>query len=190
MLLEDGVDQRVLRREAPVERSHPDSCPAGDLLDAGIEPELGERRPGGDEDPVEVLPRVAPERLAIGRRISGACDPLMIGWAGCKHKAHLEPRLGYLAPRARSGSPVRCRRGVRDAAVARRAGAPVAAAGSRHDADGRHVDLHGVPARGLRRDADRRARSATCSARSACSCWCSSVSPPERCSPRSRPRCR
>ena len=93
VLLEDGVDQRVLGREAPVERAHPDACAAGDLLDAGIEPELGEGGPGGGEDPVAILARVAPERPGVRRRISGARDPLMIGWAGCKHKAQREPRL-------------------------------------------------------------------------------------------------
>ena len=80
MLLEDGVDQRVLGREAPVQRAHPDPGAARDLLDARSMPELGERRPGGGEDPLAVLARVAPERPLGGGRISGARDPLMIGW--------------------------------------------------------------------------------------------------------------
>ena len=62
MLLEDGVDQSVLGREAPVERAHADAGPARDLLDAGIEAELGERLAGGDEDPVAILTRIAAQR--------------------------------------------------------------------------------------------------------------------------------
>ena len=57
-------------------------------------------------------------------------------------------------PRARSAR--RRRKRVRHAPVPRRAGVADAAAGPRHDADRRRLDLHHVPARGLGRDADRR----------------------------------
>ena len=69
------------------------------------------------------------------------------------------------------------RAGLRAAAVDGRAGAARPAARAEHDAHGRQLDLHDLPALGLDRDARSPAGWATCSARSACSSSCSSASP-------------
>ena len=123
----------------------------GDLLDADVEPDLGEGRPGGHEDPLTILSRIASERPTTRsdkRRARSAYDSV--------RRVKAPAPLRRLAPGPRSRGPGRSRPRVRDAAVARRAGAADAAAGSRHDADGRHLDLHDLPARGLRGDPDRR----------------------------------
>ena len=58
MLLEDGVDQRVLGREPAVQRSHADAGAVGDLLDAHVDADLGKGDPGGREDALAVLPGI------------------------------------------------------------------------------------------------------------------------------------
>ena len=41
--LEDRLDERLARREMPVERADPDSGATSDLLERGLDPVLGER---------------------------------------------------------------------------------------------------------------------------------------------------
>ena len=59
MLLEDGVDQGVLGREAPVQGSHPDARSTRDLFDARVDAELRERSARRFQDAFTVLLRVA-----------------------------------------------------------------------------------------------------------------------------------
>ena len=79
MLLEDGVDQRVLGREPPVQRSHADARAVCDLLDAHVDADLGKGHPSGGEDPLAILPGVAPKGPFGDILISGGGDPLMVG---------------------------------------------------------------------------------------------------------------
>jgi hypothetical protein len=61
-LLEDCRDQIVLVGEPAVERSHPDSRPARDLVDAGIEPALAEHGLRCDEDRIAIPLRITPKQ--------------------------------------------------------------------------------------------------------------------------------
>ena len=82
MILEDRVDQSILRREASVERPDADAGAGGDLLDADVDPVLGERPPGSLENALTVLSRIASQRATTRFGISGGCDPLMIASGG------------------------------------------------------------------------------------------------------------
>ena len=82
VILEDGVDQGVFRREATVESSDADTGPARDLLDAGVDAVLRERSPCCFENAFAVLTRIAAQWATTGICVSGGCDPLMIPWRG------------------------------------------------------------------------------------------------------------
>jgi hypothetical protein len=60
------VDQRRLVLEPAVHGAQPDLRAAGDLLDAGLPPVLGEHRRGRLEHPLQVRLRVAAQRLPAG----------------------------------------------------------------------------------------------------------------------------
>ena len=58
-ILEDRVHERLLGREAAIQRAHPDARAAGDLVHADIQAVLGEGAAGGLDDPLAVALRVA-----------------------------------------------------------------------------------------------------------------------------------
>jgi hypothetical protein len=61
-LLEDRRNQVVLVGEPAVERSHPDSRAARDLVDAGIEPALAEHGLRCDEDRIAIPLSITPKQ--------------------------------------------------------------------------------------------------------------------------------
>ncbi len=78
MHFEDGVDESVLRGEAPIERADTDTGPRGNVLDTGADAALGEGTPSSLENALTVLPSVTSEGPTFGIRVSGGCDPLMV----------------------------------------------------------------------------------------------------------------
>ena len=73
-VLEDGVDQLVLRREPTVERPHADTGAAGDLLDGDVDALGCESGARSVDDPSAVPLGVAPQRPGC-RRCFRHCRP-------------------------------------------------------------------------------------------------------------------
>ena len=82
MHLEDGIDEGVLRGEAPIQRADTDTGPRGDVLDTGVDTALREGLPGSLEYALAVLLSVTSKGSTSGVGISGGYDPLMVAWAG------------------------------------------------------------------------------------------------------------
>ena len=64
LVLEQGVDQRVLVREAPVDRADPDARVGGDVVERDVQAPLGEDLGGGGEDSRAVALGVGAERAS------------------------------------------------------------------------------------------------------------------------------
>ena len=67
--LEDGLHERVARREVPVERADADARAPGDLLERRLDAAFGEDLAGRGDEQLVIAPRVA----ALPRLL--ACDP-------------------------------------------------------------------------------------------------------------------
>ena len=65
--LEDRLDERVARREVPVERADADARAARDLLERGLDAPLGEHLAGRGDEQLVVAPRVAPLPCLLSR---------------------------------------------------------------------------------------------------------------------------
>ena len=87
-VVEDRADQRLLGREAAVQRAFADAGAAGDLLDPDVEARLGERGSGGVEDAGAVASGVGPQ-WAGGASIG--VDPISRRGHSARGSGALEP---------------------------------------------------------------------------------------------------